>query len=91
MSMAYDFVVATVISVISAVIHFIGVQLFSPGTQLFDIATDGTAVIGGTAKATLWFEILVVWVPVLVFGGVWAWAFVRMYRRQAATAVTRVR
>jgi hypothetical protein len=91
MGLAYDIVVATTITTISIVIHFIGVELFAPGTQLYNLATSGTAVLNGTAKASLWFELLVVWIPLLAIMGVWTWVAVSTYRRQAVTAVQRPR
>jgi uncharacterized protein (UPF0333 family) len=91
MTLAYDTIAATTVTAISIVIHYVGIELFAPGSQLFDLATSGTAVLGGTAKASLWFEILVVWVPLLATIGVWAWVGVSMYRRQAVTAVQRPR
>lgn len=85
MTRAYDFVVAGVITIIAAIIHRISVALFAPDGALWAIATDGTGVFSGTQRAALWFEILTVWVPLLMIGGIWAWALVREYRRQRQT------
>jgi len=89
MSRSFDFVVVGVIWLISSVIHLIAVELFAPGKPLYSVATDGTSVMNGTERATLWFEILAVWVPVLAAIGILAWALLREYRRQVATAVQR--
>lgn len=86
MSRGFDFVVVGVIWVIAAVIHLMSVELFAPGSPLFEIATTGTEAVNGQARATLWHEILAVWVPLLCVAGISAWAFVREYRRQAVTA-----
>lgn len=91
MGRGYDFVVVGVIYIIAIVIHVISVELVSPGTPLYAIATDGTAVMNGAARAELWYKILTVWVPLLAMGGITAWGFVREYRRQAITAAQRVR
>lgn len=91
MSRGFDFVVIGVIWIISFVIHRIAIELFQPGSPLYAIAVDGTETMNGAARASLWFEILAVWIPLLAAGGIVAWAVAREYRRQQATAVTRVR
>lgn len=91
MSRAFDFVVVGVIWIIALVIHLIGIELFAPGTPLFEIATSGTEVMNGQKRAELWHEIITVWAPLFAAGGISAWAFVREYRRQAVTASPRVR
>lgn len=87
MGLAYDLVVASVVTIIAIVVHFIGVELVAPGTAMWDMATTGTANLDGTAKATLWFEIFVVWVPLIGMAGVWSWTVVKAYRRQVQTAI----
>lgn len=67
------------------------VELFAPGQPLYAIATDGTSVMNGQQRADLWFQILAVWLPVLAFGGIIAWAGIREYRRQVSTATRPVR
>lgn len=91
MSRAFDFTVLGVIYIIAIVIHLMGVELFAPGTPLHTIASDGTGTMNGAARADLWHEILTVWVPLLGMAGISAWVFLREYRRQATTAVQRVR
>jgi len=63
------------------------VELFAPGSVLYNIATDGTGAMNGTARATLWFEIISVWAPIGATGGVWAWVIKNEYKRQVQTAV----
>lgn len=87
MSRAFDFTVVGVIWVIAVVIHLMSVELFAPGSPLYQLAVDGTETMNGQARADLWYEILAVWVPLGAAGGISAWAFLREYRRQAATAV----
>ena len=91
MSRAFDFVVVGVIWIIAIVIHLVSIQLFAPGSPLFELATSGTATMHGTERAENWHQILAVWMPLLACGGISAWAFVREYRRQAATARRAVR
>lgn len=90
MSRAFDFTVVGVIWIIAVVIHTISVELFAPGTPLFDLASSGTEIMDGQARAELWHEILAVWMPLLSAAGISAWAFVREYRRQAVTAPRRI-
>lgn len=91
MSYAYDLTVASVITIIAAIVHFMSVELFAPGSTLWGVATDGTAVLNGTARAAFWFEILAVWVPMGAIVGIWLWVMVRIYKRQAITGVQRAR
>lgn len=87
MGLAYDLVVASVVTIIAVVVHFLGVELVAPGTAMWDMATTGTENLGGTAKAGLWFEIFAVWVPMIGIAGVWLWTVVKAYKRQVQTAV----
>lgn len=86
MGAAFDIVVAGVISVIASVFHLMAVELFAPTSPLYALATDGTSVMNGTARANLWFQILAVWMPVAVLLGIWAWVGIRKYRRTVQTA-----
>lgn len=90
MSRAFDFVVVGVIYIVAVVIHLMGINLFAPGTPLHQVASTGTAVMGGAAKADLWYEIITLWAPLLAVGGISLWAFIREYRRQTVTAARRV-
>lgn len=87
MTRVFDITVVMVITIIAAVVHLMGIELFAPGTPLYEMATSGTEVLNGPARAQLWFEIISTWVPMLGTGGIWAWAIIREYRRQSATAV----
>jgi len=90
MSRAFDFVVGGVISIIAVVIHRVSLELFAPDTPLHKIASDGTSVMDGAARADLWFEILSIWMPLMAMGGIAVWMLIREYRRQVQTA-TRAR
>lgn len=87
MGLAYDLTVASVVTIIAVVVHFLGIELVAPGTPLWEMATTGTSNLSGTAKASLWFEIFVVWIPMIGIGGVWLWTVVKAYKRQVQTAV----
>lgn len=89
MSRAFDFVVAGVIYIISFVIHRVAIELFAPGTPLYGVAADGTGTLNGAARADLWSQILIVWIPLIAVVGITAWIFVREYRRQAPTTTVR--
>jgi len=86
LSRSFDLVVIGVIAVISVVIHRIGIELFAPNSPLHVLASDGTQVMQGAARADLWFQIISIWTPLLAFGGICAWALLREYRRQVSTA-----
>lgn len=87
MTRAFDFVVGGTVSVIAVIIHRVSIELFAPGQPLYDIATSSSN-LQATARATLWFEILTVWAPLLVFATIWLWVLIREFRRQIATAST---
>jgi hypothetical protein len=86
MTRIFDFTLAGTLIIIASVIHRAAVELFAPESPLHRIASDGTATLNGAARADLWFEILAIWVPILVAGFAGAFILVREYRRQVATA-----
>lgn len=90
MSLAYDMTVSAVIAIISVVIHLMALHLFAPGTALHVMATEATLLNGGE-RADLWYQILVMWVPLGGFVVAALWPLARAYRRQAATAVQQSR
>lgn len=86
MSRVFDFTVIGVIYIIAIVIHLMGIELFAPGTPLYETAA-GATTLNGQQRADLWYEILSLWVPLMACVGITAWGFVREYRRGAVTAV----
>lgn len=88
MSRAFDFTVLTVVYIIAAVIHLMGVELMAPGSPLYSLATDGTATMNGQQLADQWYQIISVWVPMIAVVGMTAYVMIREYRRQATTAIT---
>jgi len=87
MGLAYDLVVASVVTIVAVVVHLMMVELISPGTILWETATTGTENLNGTQRVSFWFEIMVLWVPLIGIGGVWLWTVVKAYKRQVQTAV----
>lgn len=87
MTRAFDFTVITVIYIVAVVVHLMGVELMAPGSPLYTLGTTGTEVMNGQAWADMVFMIISTWVPLIAVGGISAWALVREYRRQTATAV----
>lgn len=87
MTRAFDFTVITVIYIVAVVVHLMGVELMAPGSPLYALATDGTEVMDGQEWADMVYMIISTWVPLIGVGGISAWALVREYRRQTATAV----
>lgn len=86
MTLAYDFVVASVLSIFAIVIHRISAALFNVNSGLYEIATDGTQVFNGAERAAFMADFLIIWLPLLIFGFAWAYAAVKAYRRQSITA-----
>lgn len=89
--MAYDIVVAGVLSIFALVIHRINVELFNTESGLYEIAAEGTEVFGGAEKAAFMSDFLIIWLPLLIFGFAWVYAGVKIYRRQAVSARQPVR
>jgi sterol desaturase/sphingolipid hydroxylase (fatty acid hydroxylase superfamily) len=86
MSRGFDFTVVTVVWIVAVVIHRMGIELFQPGSPLYEIAANGNSNVNGAQLADLWFQILSIWVPLMAAGGILAWAMIREYRRQTITA-----
>lgn len=84
MSRAFDFVVISIVVIIAVVIHTIGLELFRPGTPLYDLAASASNM-NGQKRADLWWQILSIWVPLMASGGIMLWGVIREYRRQALT------
>ena len=82
----FRFTVVGVIYIISAVIHRMAVELFAPESPLHDLASSGTAVMNGAARADLWFQILSIWLPLFAMGGISLWALSAEYKTQTITA-----
>lgn len=89
MSRIFDFTLAGTLIIIASVIHRAAVELFAPESPLHRLASDGTQLMNGAARADLWFEIIAIWVPILVTGFAAAFILIREYRRQVATATRR--
>ena len=88
MGFAYDLVVASVVTIIAIVVHFLGVELVAPGTTLWDMtAAYSGGELSVMSNISLWFEVLVVYIPLIAIGGVWLWTVVKTYKRQVQTAV----
>jgi hypothetical protein len=86
MGTAYDLVISGTITIMMFVFHRVGVELFAPGSALWETATRGTAAMSGEQHASTLFQVIVVWMPLLFIGAVWAWTMVRAYKRQIQTA-----
>lgn len=90
MTLAYDFVVAGVLLLVAIIAHLMAVELMAPGTPLYEAAASATN-LSGAKRAELWYQIFVMWIPLLTAGTAFAWPFVRAYRRQGVTAAQQVR
>ena len=70
----------------SAIVHYLGLLLFQPGTPLYQAATTGTGALGGQAWADMVWQVIAIWVPLIAFAGILCYALIREYRRQAVTS-----
>lgn len=86
MTLAYDITIGGSITIIMFVIHRVGVELFAPGSQLWETATTGTEVMSGTQHANTLFQVIVVWMPIIFITGIWLYVAIRAWKRQIQTA-----
>lgn len=84
MTRSYDFVVATVVTLVAIIWHRMAVGFLDPSGTLYEIAADATN-LGGASLASWWHSIGVMWLPLIAIGGIWLYVFVREFRRQAIT------
>lgn len=87
MSRAFSFVVATVVYIIAYVLHVVSANIFHPDGELYSLAASAEN-LDGAARAAFWSQFFIVWLPVIMVGGITLWMVVREYRRQTATAPT---
>jgi succinate dehydrogenase hydrophobic anchor subunit len=90
MSRAFSFVVATVIYIIAYVLHTISAYIFHPDGELYAVAASAEN-LDGAARAAFWSQFFIVWLPLIMVGGITLWVVVREYRRQTATRPAQVR
>lgn len=94
MTRSYDFVVATVVTLVAIVWHRIAVDAIAPDASLYETVSS-LAVSGGPlnvgTRISFWFEIGVIWIPLIAIGAIWLYVFVREFRRQVATGAGEVR
>ena len=86
MSRAFDFTVVSVVWVVCVVVRYMGLVLLQPGTPLYAAATDGTEQLGGPAFASVVWQSVAIWIPMIAIAGILAWATLREYKRQSVTA-----
>jgi len=91
MTVAYDIVQASVLTVFALVIHRITSAIFNESGALYGIATDGTAILSGPQRAAFMADFFIIWLPLLIMGFAWSFAAVKAYKRQSVTAQRQVR
>lgn len=89
MSRVFDFMVVAVVMLIAIVMHYFGIEMFQPGSPLYEMAATGTENVNGQELADLWFQIATVWMEVIAIAAIWVWALLREYRRQTVTRARR--
>jgi len=83
----YDFVLWTVIVIISLVMHRVAIGIFKPEGDFHQTLSQATR-FQAASRIDFWFEILSVWMPLIVIAGTTIYVVVREYRRQAIGAPT---
>lgn len=83
-----DIVRVAVIWLVVFVVQNIMIRLVQPGSSLYETGVEATN-LNGAALANQWFQIIVIWIPLIIYGGTLLWITVRLYKRQAATAIAR--
>ena len=89
MSRAFDFTTVGVTWIICVIIHRLAVELFAPDSTLYQIATIDNSNVNAAENVSIWWQWIGVYMPLTVGAGILAWAFIREYRRQVATAAPR--
>jgi len=83
------FIIIGVVYTISVIIHLMAATLFEPGGVLYRGAVSAEH-FNGEYLAEQWYDVLVIWAPVLSVAGVTMWGIVNEYRRQTQTALSNV-
>jgi hypothetical protein len=87
MGSVQDLVRVAVIWLVTFVYQNLMIRLAQPGTSLYEAGANA-ANLGGSTLAPQWFQIAVMWIPLIVYGGTMLFLVVRIYRRQAVTALS---
>lgn len=86
MSRIHTFLTILVINLIAGIIHLVSVATFKP-MQDSITSTHDLSAFNGVAVMVDIREAMVIWVPLIMVIGIFAWGFMREWRRQRETAV----
>lgn len=81
-----DLVRVAVIWLVVFTVQNIMIRLVQPGSSLYETGVEATN-LNGAALANQWFQIIVIWIPLIIYAGTFLWIIIRLYRRQATTAI----
>lgn len=86
MSLLRD-ITASAILIASIVIYqYLLIMIVAPDTQLYELAA-GASQVNGSSHAQFWFEIAVLWGPLIGYAVALAFPFTRNYRQSLRAGV----
>lgn len=88
MSLVSDLAIAAMIMAFIAVFQYLMIMIIGPDTQLYQLAADASR-LDGSAHAQFYYEVTVLWAPLIGHFTCLAFPFVRSYRRNRITGVVR--
>lgn len=79
MSRMYRFATIGLIWILAMIIHWFGVTLFAPGTDVYALADPGVGLYIETGWQDRMYKVFVQWIPLLFVGGSLLWGFAKEY------------
>lgn len=88
MTFVRDIVGSGLVIGIIIIFQYFMIQIIGPDTMLFEMASSASRV-NGARHANFWFELVVLWLPLVGHGTAFAFPFVRNYRTDLQSGVVR--
>lgn len=85
MSLVSDLAMAALIMSFIAMFQFFMIEIIAPGTQLYQLAA-GAEEWNGAEHAQFYYEVVILWAPLIGYFTCLSFPFVRAYRRDLASA-----
>ena len=85
MSLVSDLAMAALIMSFIAMFQYFMIELIAPGTQLYQLAA-GAEHWNGAEHAQFYYEVVILWSPLIGYFTSLAFPFVRAYRRDLRSA-----
>lgn len=89
MGRAYRFAVVTVLVFFAATSHYIGVEMFQPGSDLYTLIDPATNPFIASGWRDDMYDVFSFYLPILVLFFATAWLFLSEYEAQTITRRTR--